>query len=156
MGENSISALRGEQKEELESLNRELEKKILEANEDKTLVKWSKLLPELMTSDILVAGQYGDPNGGGNMALLMMRTREGKEIVPFFTNIERVSAQLKTGSFDIVKINTARFFSSIKGKAALLNPSTDYMRLFNPFDVKVLALEYIDKAPPLDDILNGE
>ena len=43
--------------EDLYELNKELEERILAANEDKTLVKWNKVLPDLMTTEILMVGQ---------------------------------------------------------------------------------------------------
>ena len=140
--------------EDLYELNKELEERILAANEDKTLVKWNKLLPDLMTTEILMIGQFtGMKNANGEEALgVLMLQKDGKAIVPFFTNPERIKALVtpEKNKFDILRVNAARFFNSLKGKSAILNPFTDYARVFSPFDTKVLAAEYIEKAPPLD------
>ena len=137
--------------EDLSELNMELEERILAANEDKTLIKWSKLLPDLMTSEILMVGQHtGVKNEKGEDTLgILMLQKDGKAIVPFFTNPERIKALVATekNKFDVLRVNTARFFSSIKGNSAILNPFTPYSRVFSPFDLKVLSAEYIDKAP---------
>ena len=141
--------------EDLNELNKELEERILEANEDKTLIKWSKLLPDLMTSEILMVGQFtGVKNANGEDALgILMLQKDGKAIVPFFTNPERIKALVtpEKNKFDVLRVNTARFFMSIKGKNAILNPFTPYSRVFSPFDIKILAAEYIDKAPPVEN-----
>ena len=141
--------------EDLSGLNKELEERILEANEDKTLIKWSKLLPDLMTSEILMVGQFTgvkNANGEDTLAILMLQ-KDGKAIVPFFTNPERIKALVtpEKTKFDVLRVNTARFFMSIKGKNAILNPFTPYSRIFSPFDIKILAAEYIDKAPPIEN-----
>lgn len=141
--------------EDLNSLNKELEQRILEANEDKTLVKWSKLLPDLMTAEILMVGQFsGVKNANGEEALgILMLQKDGKAIVPFFTNPERIKALVtpEKNKFDVLRVNAARFFMSIKGKSAVLNPFSPYTRVFSPFEIKVLAAEYIDKAPPVEN-----
>lgn len=141
--------------EDLNSLNKDLEQRILEANEDKTLVKWSKLLPDLMTSEILMVGQFsGVKNANGEEALgILMLQKDGKAIVPFFTNPERIKALVtpEKNKFDVLRVNAARFFMSIKGKSAVLNPFSPYTRVFSPFEIKVLAAEYIDKAPPVEN-----
>lgn len=141
--------------EDLSGLNKELEERILEANEDKTLIKWSKLLPDLMTSEILMVGQFTgvkNANGEDTLGILMLQ-KDGKAIVPFFTNPERIKALVtpEKNKFDVLRVNTARFFMSIKGKNAILNPFTPYSRVFSPFDIKILAAEYIDKAPPVEN-----
>ena len=141
--------------EDLSGLNKELEERILEANEDKTLIKWSKLLPDLMTSEILMVGQFTgvkNANGEDTLGILMLQ-KDGNAIVPFFTNPERIKALVtpEKNKFDVLRVNTARFFMSIKGKNAILNPFTPYSRVFSPFDIKILAAEYIDKAPPVEN-----
>ena len=141
--------------EDLSGLNKEIEERILEANEDKTLIKWSKLLPDLMTSEILMVGQFTgvkNANGEDTLGILMLQ-KDGKAIVPFFTNPERIKALVtpEKNKFDVLRVNTARFFMSIKGKNAILNPFTPYSRVFSPFDIKILAAEYIDKAPPVEN-----
>ncbi len=138
--------------EDLKELNKDLEERILEANKDKTLVKWNKLLPDLMGTDILMVGQFGgeDANGQRQLNILMMQ-KDGHTVVPFFTSPSRI-AVLKTSEnsqFDVMKVNTVRFFQSIAGKPCVLNPMSDYVRIFSPFDMRVLAAENIDKAPPL-------
>lgn len=142
-------------REDLSSLNKELEERIIEANEDKTLIKWSKLLPDLMTSDILVVGQFtGESTASGDKAIgLLLLQKDGKEIVPFFTNPERINALVTPAknSCDILRINAARFFKSIKGRTAILNPFSPCTRIFSPFEIKVLGAEYIDKAPPVEN-----
>lgn len=141
--------------EDLNSLNKELEQRILEANEDKTLVKWSKLLPDLMTSEILMVGQFsGVKNANGEEALgILMLQKDGKAIVPFFTNPERIKALVtpEKNKFDVLRVNAARFFMSIKGKSAVLNPFSPYTKVFSPFEIKILGAEYIDKAPTVEN-----
>lgn len=141
--------------EDLNELNKELEERILEANEDKTLIKWSKLLPDLMTSEILMVGQFtGVKNANGEDALgILMLQKDGKAIVPFFTNPERIKALVtpEKNKFDVLRVNAARFFMSIRGKNAILNPFTPYSRIFSPFEIRILAAEYIDKAPPIEN-----
>ena len=126
-----------------EDFNKELEEKILKANEDKTLVKWNKLLPELMSSEILLAGMF--PSGTeGESANLLILQHDGRNIVPFFTNPDRMSVlpQEQVSKLNMIKMKTGEFFRSIKGMGAVLNPSTDYVKVFSGFDVKVLATEY--------------
>ncbi len=140
--------------EDLNEMNKELEERILAANEDKTLVKWNKVLPDLMTAEILMVGQFtGMKNAYGEEQLgVLMLQKDGKAIVPFFTNPERIKALVtpEKNKFDVLRVNAARFFKSIKGKNAILNPFTPYSRVFSPFDIKVLGAEYIDQAPPLE------
>ena len=139
--------------EDLNELNKELEERILEANEDKTLIKWSKLLPDLMTSEILMVGQFtGVKNANGEDALgILMLQKDGKAIVPFFTNPSRVGvlANPQNNQFDIMKVNVVRFFQSIAGKPCVMNPMSEYAKVFTPFEMKVLAAENEDKVPPL-------
>lgn len=130
-----------------EDFNHELEEKILKANEDKTLVKWNKLLPELMSSEIFLAGIF--PNGqaggqAGGQANLLILQRDGRNIIPFFTTPDRMSVlpEEQVSRLNMIKMRTGDFFHSIKGMGAVLNPSSDYARLFSGFDTKVLALEF--------------
>lgn len=139
--------------EDLKDLNKDLEERILAANKDTTKVKWNKLLPDLMGADILMVGQFNDQtdeNGNRQLNILMMQ-KDGHVVVPFFTNPERISvmANPTNTQFDVMKINTARFFQSIAGKPCVLNPLSDCGRVFTPFEMKILAAENIDKAPPL-------
>lgn len=139
--------------EDLKDLNLDLEKRILEANKDSTKVKWNKLLPDLMGADILMVGQFSDrtdANGKRQMNILMMQ-KDGRVIVPFFTNPERIKvmASQNNTEFDVMKVNIVRFFQSIKGKPCVLNPLSDYARIFTPFEMKVLAAENEHKAPLL-------
>ena len=138
---------------DLKDLNLELEERILAANKDTTKVKWNKLLPDLMGADVLMVGQFTDQTDAyGNRQLnILMMQKDGRVIVPFFTNPERIKAMANPNNteFDVMKVNTVRFFQSIKGKPCVLNPLSDYARIFTPFEMKVLAAENIDKAPPL-------
>ena len=139
--------------EDLKDLNLELEERILAANKDTTKVKWNKLLPDLMGADVLMVGQYSDKadaNGNRQLNILMMQ-KDGHVIVPFFTNPARIKAMSNPNNteFDVMKVNTVRFFQSIKGKPCVLNPLSDYARIFTPFEMKVLAAENEHKAPPL-------
>lgn len=140
-------------KEDLKDLNLELEERILAANKDTTKVKWNKLLPDLMKADILMVGKFGDTidSEGNKMLNILMMQKDGHVIIPFFTNPERIKvmATSKNTEFDVMKVNIARFFQSIKGKPCVLNPMSDCARIFTPFEMKVLAAENIDKAPPL-------
>ena len=140
--------------EDLKDLNLDLEERILAANKDATKVKWSKLLPELMGAEVLMIGQFADkPDADGNKQLnILMMQKDGHVIVPFFTNPARIKVMANPNNteFDVMKVNTVRFFQSIKGKPCVLNPLSEYARLFTPFEMKVLAAENIDKAPPLE------
>lgn len=140
---------------DLKDLNLELEERILAANKDSTKVKWNKLLPDLMGADVLMVGQYSDQldeYGNKQLNILMMQ-KDGHIIVPFFTSPERIKAMAnpKNTEFDVMKVNTVRFFQSIKGKPCVLNPLSEYARIFTPFEMKVLAAENIHKAPPLPE-----
>ena len=143
--------------EEFKNFNKELEEKILEANNDESLVKWNKLLPEFMGAEVFIAGQPTDQvnANGENIINILMMQKDGRTLVPFFTSPERVNAiaNSQTNALNIMKINTVRFFQSVAGKASVLNPMSPYSRLFTPFDMRVLAAENIDKAPPLPENL---
>ena len=139
--------------EDLKDLNHDLEERILAANKDTTKVKWSKLLPDLMGADVLMVGQFSDQfdaNGNRQLNILMMQ-KDGHVIVPFFTNPERIKAMSNPNNtdFDVMKVNTVRFFQSIKGKPCVLNPLSDYARIFTPFEMKVLAAENEHRVPLL-------
>lgn len=138
--------------EDLKDLNKELEERILAANEDQTKVKWNKLLPDLMTAEVLIVGQFNDGNIQTNKTLnILMIQKDGHAIVPFFTSPERMSVLVKpeNNSFEVMKVNTVRFFQSIKGKPCVLDPMSPYARVFNPFEMRILAAENEDKVPPL-------
>lgn len=139
--------------EDLKDLNLDLEERIKEANKDTTKVKWSKLLPDLMSAEVLMVGQFSDQtDAAGNKQLnILMMQKDGHVIVPFFTNPSRVKVMANPNNteFDVMKVNTVRFFQSIKGKPCVLNPLSDCARIFTPFEMKVLAAENIDKVPPL-------
>lgn len=141
--------------EDLGDMNLDLEEKILEANKDTTKVKWSKLLPDLMMADILMVGQFSDKtDAAGNKQLnILMMQKNGHVIVPFFTSPSKakVMANSQAASFDVMKVNTVRFFQSIKGQPCILNPMSDYSRIFSPFEMKILAAENEDKIPPLPE-----
>ena len=134
--------------------NNGLEERILEANHDETKVKWNKLLPELMGADIFIAGQYSgqvsEESGRKEMNIVMLQ-KNGHSIVPFFTSPERLGALIPPDDnrFDVMKINTVRFFESVVGKHSVLNPNSPYTRMFTPFEMRILAAENVDKAPPL-------
>lgn len=140
--------------EDLKDFNKDLEQRILEANEDKTLVKWNKLLPDLMKAEVLMVGSFSAlPGGNGEKTLnILMMQKEGHVIVPFFTSPERIGVLVKPGNaqFDVMKVNTVRFFESIKGRPAVLDPMSPYARVFSPFDMRILTAENIDKIPPID------
>lgn len=138
--------------EDLRELNKELEERILAANEDQTKVKWNKLLPDLMTAEVLIVGQFNEGNIQTDKTLnILMLQKDGHAIVPFFTSPDRMSVLVKpdNNSFEVMKVNTVRFFQSIKGKPCVLDPMSPYARVFNPFEMRVLAAENEDKVPPL-------
>lgn len=138
--------------EDLKNLNKELEERILAANEDQTKVKWNKLLPDLMTAEVLIVGQFNEGNIQTDKTLnILMLQKDGHAIVPFFTSPDRMSVLVKpdNNSFEVMKVNTVRFFQSIKGKPCVLDPMSPYARVFNPFEMRVLAAENEDKVPPL-------
>lgn len=141
--------------EDLKDLNRDLEERILEANKDTTKVKWSKLLPDLMVAEVLMIGQFSDQtDAAGNKQLnILMMQKDGHVIVPFFTNPSRIKAMANPNNteFDVMKVNTVRFFQSIKGKPCVLNPLSEYARIFTPFEMKILAAENVDRVPLLPD-----
>ncbi|MDE7398671.1 MAG: SseB family protein [Oscillospiraceae bacterium] len=136
--------------EDMKSFNKELDARILEANQDDTKLKWSKLLPDLMAAEVLMIGQYTEEsvNGEKHLNILMMQ-REGKIAVPFFTSPERISVFVKQNQtqFDVMKINTVNFFRSVMGKVTVMNPLTPYSRVFSPFEMTILVEENKDKAP---------
>lgn len=139
--------------EDLKDMNKDLEERIIEANKDTTKVKWNKLLPDLMSADVLMVGQFTDKaDAAGNKELnIIMLQRNGRVIVPFFTNPSRVKALASPANtkFDVMKVNLVRFFQSIAGKPCIMNPMSDASRIFSPFEMKILAAENLDKAPPL-------
>lgn len=137
--------------ENLKDLNKELEERILAANEDQTKVKWNKLLPDLMTAEVLIVGQFNEGIQTEKTLNILMLQKDGHTVVPFFTSPERMSVLVKpdNNAFEVMKVNTVRFFQSIKGKPCVLDPMSPYARVFNPFEMKVLAAENEDKVPPL-------
>lgn len=136
--------------EDMEGFNRELDERILAANQDETKVKWSKLLPDLMGAEVLIIGQFGGEKGSGGQQQLniLMMQKDGKVAVPFFTSPERISAFIKQNQsqFDVMKLNIVNFFRSVAGKVAVMNPLTPYAKTFTPFEMMVLAEENKDKA----------
>lgn len=146
--------------ENLKDLNKELEERILEANEEESPLKWSKILPDLMTADILMLGQHTgvkNENGVESAGILMLQ-KDGKTLIPFFTNPERIKAiaTSEKNRFEVFRLNTARFFNTIRGRNAVLNPFSPYSRAFSPFEIMVLSQEYIDKAPPIENKASDE
>lgn len=144
---------------EFKDFNKELEERILEANQDTSKVKWNKLLPDLMGADVFIAGQYseGAQPGDGRVALNILTVqRDGRNIIPFFTSPERVSAVVggAVSKLDIMKVNLVRLFNSIAGKQAFMNPNSPYSRAFTPFEMRILAAENADKCPPLEGVDN--
>ena len=141
--------------ENMKGFNKELEERILEANKDTTKVKWNKLLPDLMGAEVLMVGQFTaqpDENGDQPLNILLMQ-KDGHVVVPFFTSPERISVMANANTqFDVMKINTVRFFQSMQGKPCILNPLSDCGRVFTPFEMKILAAENIHKAPPLPPV----
>ena len=137
--------------ENLKDLNKELEERILAANEDQTKVKWNKLLPDLMTAEVLIVGQFNEGIQTEKTLNILMLQKDGHTVVPFFTSPERMSVLVKpdNNAFEVMKVNTVRFFQSIKGKPCVLDPMSPYARVFNPFEMKVLAAENEDKFSPL-------
>ncbi len=137
--------------EDLKTLNKELEERILAANEDQTKVKWNKLLPDLMLADVLIVGQFAEGIQTDKTLNILMIQKDGHAIVPFFTSPDRMSVLVKpdNNTFEVMKVNTVRFFQSIKGRPCVLDPMSPYARVFNPFEMRVLAAENEDKIPPL-------
>jgi len=136
--------------EELKIINKALEERIIEANKDKT--KWKKVLPDLMAADIFVVAQISDrtdANGNRLMNMLMMTDSTGHQFIPFFTSPAKMAvlASPEHKTFNVMKLNTLRFFQSIRGKTAVLNPKSTASRIFTPFDMNVLVMENIDKIP---------
>lgn len=153
MAEEKSFAEQYEWTENLKDLNKELEERILAANQDQTKVKWNKLLPDLMVAEVLIVGQFADGIQTEKTLNILMLQKDGHAIVPFFTSPERMSVLVKpdNNSFEVMKVNTVRFFQSIKGKPCVLDPMSPYARVFNPFEMKVLAAENEDRVPPLPD-----
>lgn len=146
---------------EFKDFNNELEERILEANQDETKVKWNKLLPDLMGAEVFIAGQYNEDiqPGEGKMALNILTVlRDGRNIVPFFTSPERVTAIIggAVSKLDIMKVNVVQLFNSIAGKQSLMNPNSPYSRVFSPFEMRILAAENIDKCPKPEDGQNKD
>ena len=140
--------------ERFKEFNKELEERILEANKDDTKVKWNKLLPDLMGADVFITGQYSGvvstESGRKEMNIVLLQ-KDGHSIVPFFTSPERLTMLIPPNDdrFDVMKINVVRLFESVVGKYAVLNPNSQYSHMFTPFEMRILAAENVDKAPPL-------
>ncbi|MCM1166571.1 MAG: SseB family protein [Lachnospiraceae bacterium] len=154
MAEEKSMTEQYEWSEDMKDFNRELEERILAANEDSTKVKWNKLLPDLMTAEVLIVGQFaeGGVQTDRTMNILMLQ-KDGHTVIPFFSSPERMKVLVKPeqNSFEVMKVNTVRFFQSIKGKPCVLDPMSPYARVFTPFEMKVLAAENEDRVPPLPD-----
>lgn len=131
---------------EYKDFNKDLEAKILEANNDDTLVKWHRLLPELMSAEVFMAGQFGEeivaPNGQKMMNILMLQ-KNGRHFIPFFTSPERLKtlSNATNQALDVMKIGIIDFFKNAKGTPVVMNPATSYSRAFSPFDMRILAAE---------------
>ena len=150
--------------EGFKDFNKELEERILEANKDETKVMWNKLLPDLMGADVFITGQYSGmvvaESGRKEMNIVLLQ-KNGHSIVPFFTSPERLTVLIPPNDdrFDVMKINVVRLFEAVVGKHAVLNPNSPYSHMFSPFDMRILAAENADKAPPLptaDDVGDKE
>lgn len=146
-------------RETYKDFNKDLEAKILEANNDQSLVKWSKLLPELMGAEVFIAGQFGDVmvnEKGEKMMNLLMLQKGTQTVVPFFTSPERMSVLISptNTSFDVMKMNLTRFMQSA-GRPVVLNPMSSYSRAFSPFEMKILVAENQDKKPPYEQDINA-
>lgn len=137
--------------EDLKDLNKELEERILAANQDNTKVKWNKLLPDLMVAEMLIVGQFAEGIQTDKQLNILMMQKDGRAVVPFFTSPERMSVLVKpnSNSFEVMKVNTVRFFQSVKGMTCVLDPMSPYARVFNPFETMILAAENADRVPPL-------
>lgn len=140
--------------EEFKDFNNELEERILAANQDDTKVKWNKLLPDLMGAEVFIAGKYSEENqpADGKMALgLMIMQKDGHNFIPFFTSPERLAAVInpQSSQFDVMKVNLVVLFNSVTGKPMMMNPNSPYVRIFTPFEMRILAAENADKAPEL-------
>ena len=138
--------------EMLNEMNKGLEQRILEANQDKTKTLWNKVLPDLMMADIFAVANVSDKNdASGNKLLniLMITDQQGHSVVPFFTSPARMKVLVTNDkkTFNVMKINTVRFFQSVKGKVCVLNPNSPMARLFNPFEMNILVMENLDKLP---------
>ena len=136
--------------EDMKDFNKELEPRILEANQDDTKIKWRDLLPDLMDAEILMIGQFADNKETGEKQLnLLMMQKDGKIAVPFFTSPDKMGAfaNQNQSKFDVIKMETSAFFRSIAGKAAVMNPMTTYSRIFTPFEITILTAEYAERNP---------
>lgn len=137
--------------EELNVINQALEERILDANKDETKSKWNKLLPDLMAADVFVVAQLADKtdaNGTKLLNILMMTDDKGHSIIPFFTSPKRMNVLVtqERKTFNVMKMNAVKLFQSIKGKTAVLNPSSPYAKLFTPFEMNILVMENYDKV----------
>lgn len=139
--------------EDMKGLNKDLEERIAEANKDASKVKWNKLMPDLMGADVLMVGQFSDQvDEFGNRRLnIMMMQKDGHVIVPFFTSPDRIGVMANPAQtqFDVMKIHIVRFFQSMAGKPVIMNPLSEYGRVFSPFELKVLTAENLHRAPLL-------
>jgi hypothetical protein len=135
----------------MKAFNKALEERIIEANKDKT--KWKKVLPDLADADIFVVANVADkPDGSGKqLNILMMSDGNGHEVIPFFTNPNRMSVLVTKDrkTFNVMRMNTIKFFQSIKGKTAVLNPRSTASKLFTPFEMNVLVMENLEKLQPV-------
>ena len=142
--------------EQMKVINKALEERILEANQDKTKSKWKNILPDLMGADVFVVAQMAentDENGAKQLNILMMTNKQGQQVIPFFTSPNKMSvlANPQRKTFNCMKINTIRLFQAIKGKTAVLNPGSPYAKLFTPFEMNLLVMENLDKLPKTQD-----
>lgn len=140
--------------DQLKQFNAALEERIMEAGKDKTL--WKKVLPDLMLTDVFVVADVSDrvdANGNKQLNILMMTDNEGHQVIPFFTSPNRMSVLVtpERKTFNVMKINTVKLFSAIKGKTAVLNPRSPGAKLFTPFEMNILVMENKDKLPPMPE-----
>lgn len=141
--------------EQMKLINKALEDRIIEANQDKTKTKWKSVLPDLMAADVFAVAAMGDKtdaNGNRLLNVMMMTNKEGQQIIPFFTSPNRLSvlASAERKTFNCMKINTTKLFNAIKGRTAVLNPGSPCGRIFTPFEMNLLVMEnkqYLDAKP---------
>lgn len=136
--------------EQMKVFNKALEERIAEANKDQS--KWKTVLPDLMAAEVFVVAQMSDKtdaNGSPMLNLLMLSDNKGHQVIPFFTSPARMSilATPNHRTFNCMKMNTVKFFQTIKGKTAVLNPRSEVGRLFTPFEMNLLVMENLDKLP---------
>lgn len=136
--------------EQLKEFNKVLEERIIEANQDKT--KWKNVLSDLMAADIFVVAQPSDKTnekGERLLNILSISDNAGHQAVPFFTSPNRMAvlANKEKTTFNVMKLNTVRFFQSIRGKTAILNPRSNAGKVFTPFEMNILVMENLDKLP---------